>query len=136
MSTLTTLVRNKGSPLTQKIIDQINNIGAGIWRIEGYDKDYPKQIKQFSGFLLETIIKNGKVIYKLINGREYEVVVENLENCFRWRELIEPNQDSQFIPVTKEGKLTLQRNRMKKLLKISSEELEKQLSDYIKKGKK
>ena len=146
MGTTTQLIRNKSSPeknqtkgsrsVYQKLIDQINEVGAGIWRVEGTSRGNGTTIdRRFSGLLLDVNVKNGDLIYSLVNGGEHEVAVKDAEKCFRWRRLIEPGRTYQFIPVTKTDKLTLQPGRVTRILKVGPEELENQLQDY-KKGRR
>ena len=142
MGTQTRVVRNKSSPednlnsqrsVYQDLIDQINAVGAGIWRIQGFPQDNGEgSEKQFSGLLLDAAIKNGKLIYIIVNGGRYEVVVKDTEKCFCWRKLVEAGETFQFIPVTKANKLTFQSSRVRRILKLDPTGFKQKLRDYIK----
>ena len=131
MSVKTQIVRNKSSPNStfQEFADKINKIGAGIWRIIGNHQENGKSPdKQFSGLLLDTCFDKGDLIYIIVNGSKYRVVVTDTEKCFKWRKLIELNQPDQFIPVNKENKLTFKSGCVERILPIPLKDL-KQMWD-------
>ncbi len=134
----TQIIRNKSSPkaLPKKFVNQINQVGAGIWRVIGTPQENGEPVKQFSGLLTQMYIDKGDPIYIVVNNGKHRVVVTNTKDCFRHRWLIEPNQANQFIPLTKGNKLTFQPNQVAKILKLSSEELRQQIRNYYKRGKK
>lgn len=135
-------VRNKSSPHEQaleQLMEKINRLGAGIQRIEITHQDNGKKTKDnYSGLLLSVTIKDGAVIYTLVNGgiNKAEVKSNDTSNLSCWRNLVEPHQSRQFIPVSKNNELTFQPGRITKILPVSTEELRKCLLTYIKRRKR
>jgi len=131
-------VRNKSSPDEQalaQLMEKINKLGAGIQRIEITHHDNGAKTKDnYSGLLLNVIIKNGAVIYTLVNNGRHEAEVKANDelNLSPWRKLVDPNQSRQFIPLSENDELTLQLGRITKISPVSTEELEKRLLTYIK----
>ena len=120
-------------------MQKINGLGAGIQRIEITHQNNGEKTKDnYSGLLLNVIIKDGTVIYILVNGGRHEAEVKSTDtlNLFHWRKLVEPHQNRQFIPLSKNGELTLQPGRITKILPVSTEELRRHLLTYIKMRKR